>query len=581
MRLSRFLITGPITIDTPSCVIDIILSAHRIKLNHPTSSISFQEIEAIQIIKTPMIHDPLGDLSNLDKDELRLVASFVNAGCEWDRQNLATAFSFISTWMNYPNMVSCHTAKFGPISNDNPISIDACLALRLCQQLNIQTRKNTTFDEMKTAILLSRFDDQSLKSRFQEFISDASREMLIRAIYRIGIPIDSFRDVPIEPLHERLMKLISFDDTPITNDQAIAKMFRDHQIDISKAENPLNEYRSIIEFKRLNPFRPLDPGLMRIVLLYGTSNIRKIYNPQIPIDFYRSTTLNDMLIFEGFDVSEISVEHPSYLLQLSYAEGTFFPGLVTPVNNSETTLLEKIDELDEMMIVSYGSTYNPKTVCSVMELTACFKTLQCFRQPFSSDESNFSNRSINKLLNIALARKGIWMELVDVIRDIQELNDKQTGSERRFVSLVRSHPGEPVCDVLQDLLELGMKMRGWTGSGPYPLDLCPVDDPTSVDDRVFDQFQKFERNLTNLSRDIGNYILRLPLMSHDGFFFYASRDTSNGLSIGERLEIIKRNETIAACIRMSSRWLILSAIYYQIILGRESPFDPKEVKSCQ
>jgi len=134
---------------------------------------------------------------------------------------------------------------------------------------------------------------------------------------------------------------------------------------------------------------------------------------------------------------------------------------------------------------------------------------------------------------------------------------------------------------MTDLLELSMYMRGWSGSGPYPIREAPVSNQHLVDINVTQSLAKFIDTCNNLG-EIGLIILNLPIMKYISGTFQSSNDPSQGLTIRERLDIIKQGENINntnSCIRLSSNWLAATYYYYCQIIGMVPLFNIEHLRS--
>jgi hypothetical protein len=52
-----------------------------------------------------------------------------------------------------------------------------------------------------------------------------------------------------------------------------------------------------------------------------------------------------------------------------------------------------------------------------------------------------------------------------------------------------------------------------------------------------------------------------------------SHDENDGLTIGDRIDIIENNESVYSCIRVSSNWLISSSYFYLDQIGIPLAYD--------
>ena len=61
--------------------------------------------------------------------------------------------------------------------------------------------------------------------------------------------------------------------------------------------------------------------------------------------------------------------------------------------------------------------------------------------------------------------------------------------------------------------------------------------------------------------------------------FVTSNDPGEGLTIGDRIKIVRggENETMSSCIRMSSNKICASSYYYMVLIGFRLPFNISEI----
>jgi hypothetical protein len=122
-----------------------------------------------------------------------------------------------------------------------------------------------------------------------------------------------------------------------------------------------------------------------------------------------------------------------------------------------------------------------------------------------------------------------------------------------------------------------MTMRGWLHEGPYPIKSAPVDNQSLVDMHVSQEFS----NLEGLCIDKYSFFLDLPLLNYREEF-YPSNDGVQGLTIRDRLNIVKNGDehgNYSSCIRLTSNWLCYTAYYLYHVLGLEVPFVLEELRN--
>ena len=138
--------------------------------------------------------------------------------------------------------------------------------------------------------------------------------------------------------------------------------------------------------------------------------------------------------------------------------------------------------------------------------------------------------------------------------------------------LINRTQKDTIVEVLQLILEAGMYMRGWSGPPmEYRLEDCivEVNQTNTISLRVTQALARLENRVNELG-ELGTQIMNLPLFKHNDGRYVRSTESADGATIGERIDIIKRNTSIKSCIRMSSNWLCSSAHKYILLIsGRE------------
>jgi hypothetical protein len=133
----------------------------------------------------------------------------------------------------------------------------------------------------------------------------------------------------------------------------------------------------------------------------------------------------------------------------------------------------------------------------------------------------------------------------------------------RIKEITDIHPNESVKVFMDGLLKVGMMMRGLFVDNKYPLksDQCKG----KIDDSVIIE-KLFEL------KEINSICLGLPLFKYRGGYEMSSQ-SCQGYTIGDRIDIILKNETTYSCIRMSSNWFTSTAHYYLNQYFNLKPFD--------
>jgi hypothetical protein len=164
-------------------------------------------------------------------------------------------------------------------------------------------------------------------------------------------------------------------------------------------------------------------------------------------------------------------------------------------------------------------------------------------------------------------------------------NDEPT---RQLISTYRNADPETKRTIqmtFRYLLHLGMFMRGWIGSGDYPVTSAPVPPGREIElaVNVTNAIGSYESSCRSLGR-IGTQINNLPLVIYKDKEYQVSNQINEGLTIQDRINIIKEGErtrNVQSCIRLSSNWICSSAHKYIISLGLPEPFDVFNLRHIQ
>jgi len=302
-----------------------------------------------------------------------------------------------------------------------------------------------------------------------------------------------------------------------------------------------------------------------------------------------------MAIREGYLPADINFANPYELLSMAYVSNTFHVGPQEGMLNAETPFsLDSIIELDPHVVVCYGSKAAAREIGLIAfryaELAEQFHYAKNFANPMRSTYPHtgdiFEASAIRKLKVIAnTAPPGESQEamierqrLANAILEVELFTDSNTQQYRviyqAYVSADTSTK-DRIREAITALFELAMFMRGWTGSGNYPIREAPVDNQDQVDIRVSQGISRFEELCRNLG-DVGTIILNLPLLQYRAGIFSSSTESNQGRTIEERIQIVRLGDTTNntnSCIRLTSNWLAASAYRYMQIIGISPPFD--------
>lgn len=612
-RLSRLVITGHVYEHTPMCVLMEIADAHGIRYDqqdaekpnfaqHLLASIHQTQVPSITEVK--------------EIYEWEYVGRFVNKHTKWPQRKLTEAYNFLLGFMNNEDpLVKIPTTFIAGVQTpENPTAINACVLYKICMHHRLNVNSRTTLSQMAYAVRMIREGIESVVRRVKSFVEkDADRTNLINILmlshheipdpdpeviaspitYSIVPKADITHEV-LQAMHASLTDVTALQRRvdPNTQSGAIALAALNFNIDISRATNPLIEYKRLKLLGR-NDYRPSDPWMQywyeRNPSMF---DLTITFNPLFPPGFYDPNRIIDMVRREGYSSEEIQQSDPYELLQLAYVTETFYQGEFPVMETTETPVeLAEISEVPYGQLLSFGQPEFPMQPLTMTELIATFRQNQNFDTPFR-DQRVFSEVAINKLKyivespsgpnpNIRLSPETIQIRatLLELINNIELVLRNNDEASRQFMSVyinASSEIKEEIRTALTSLLHLGMYMRGWIGSGLYPVEQSTVADSElpAIAVRVTDGVNKFERECRALG-NIGTQLLNLPLVLYKDGVYNASTDEVDGLTIGDRIAIVKQGEdgAINTCIRLSSNWLCSSAHKYITCLGFPAPFN--------
>lgn len=196
---------------------------------------------------------------------------------------------------------------------------------------------------------------------------------------------------------------------------------------------------------------------------------------------------------------------------------------------------------------------------SLEEITMSFLYHTDFVNP-KRHPQKFSQREIQRIKKLVGDLQDVSEEAKYLLDIIDTVDAKLNG---RIKEITNIQPDQAVKEFMSTLLEVGMLMRGWSGQSNYPLESEQCKG-TIDDSRILE-------NLFQL-KESGSICLDLPLFRYRSGF-EMSTQACQGYTIGERLNIILKNETVYSCIRMSSNWLVATAHYYLDHYFKENPFE--------
>lgn len=207
---------------------------------------------------------------------------------------------------------------------------------------------------------------------------------------------------------------------------------------------------------------------------------------------------------------------------------------------------------------------------SYQELISTFLHYNEFVDPRSPTFKRFSTLEINRLCYLLSE-----IQPTDCLNDIIESINRRLIQHNECLMEMKRYIwknmeiGE---EFFTKLLYIGMKMRGWSGMGPYPLrnkDTYNIIDLDEILSELFTFHQECNNRYFTLSQNF--------LFLHLNDTFQTSLFNEDGFTIADRINIILQNKNENACIRVSSNWLLSTTWYYMNTGLGQIPFHIEDL----
>lgn len=318
-----------------------------------------------------------------------------------------------------------------------------------------------------------------------------------------------------------------------------------------------------------------------------TNNLNRDTNTTNNLNRDINTTNNSNRDANGANTAGNSLE----LLQISYLSETFYHGFQLNITNKETPfLLEDLSDLENNSIVCYGSMGNKTlTAFRYSELHGHFSAQKNFTHP-TDPRSTLESFAIEKLKLLSgqpisgesNTSKKERKELHNLICNIQAQQKEGSLPIRQFQKFYDSAP-EPekviAKQIILLLFETGLYMRGWNQRGKFPIESVPVSvDQNSININVTQSINQFNQ-LCDTHPSIGKIIRSLPLLEwKTGTGYLAITNPERGLTLADRMEIVRKGTSLHSCIRITSNLFLVSAHRYMKVIGITPMFDVEKIR---
>jgi hypothetical protein len=578
-----------------------IIDSFSLVINH---DISESEIPKLIIYLNDFCPPTLSDLEH--PSNLRILQQYVSKDwLDWEPEVLLRAYHYLQQF-NYKTNgqhIIFNNFTIGLQTPINPYSLNACMLYSICRYHGLQTRSDTTIEQMGKAVRSLTLSKDVLLDELQEMVNQASTMDLINLMIQQKLyeyqSVDYFQNRANNTSFELLQTLytnyhnvsdLQKDIRPVSNAGAIALAAIIYHTDISKAIHPMKEYRRLITQKC---YIPADPWMN----YWSRHNpkmfdLTRTFNPQFPAEYYLPVVLFRLAKAEGYLLDDLAHSDCYELLQLAYVSKTFYLGEYPNLLTRETEIeLIPVDEIDDLLCYGtmseglqgqglQGQGLHPVTMD---ELNSLFQANQNFTDPFtrvcnptSTLENGYCFNSVFSKLAIRKLKSLIPhdSELYQTIQQV-ELNTREDYDFlRRFVLAYQQSDKKHIVDqALDELLRIGMCMRGAIHEINTNTIVVTELDQVQVDFETQVAMERYE----GLNKELGELdINKLPLMIYKDGEYYCSNSEEEGKTIGERLALIKKGnktDNQNSCIRLSSNWICSSAHRYITATRKKAPFD--------
>lgn len=456
------------------------------------------------------------------QEDLRLLARFMNPNVQgWSQSSLTVAYNFHQACKQKQfrrNLFISGFTQIGLPTPECPTSLCGCILLALCKDLNIRIHPNLTLHNVYSEVY-----KESIKVR------------------------------PLKPIQEF--------------DPAIKEAAKKFQVDLTMVQDPEQE------LERLNSDKfPTDLNFIYMCLnLNCQPYLEETFNPNLPCEFYTK----DALVSLGTKIGLYEIPTNLHILYdkicLNWEKPRFYSGKATYTSQIETLYtLEPLDDLSHSDCLSYGQEGSGFTVYTFEELTKCFDMYKNLCLP-SSTLTPVELTSFDVLSLIDVCSKSTSTFASDCLKCVREIQSffwnrfERTQILSQFVSTCSQDELTQVQACLTKLYDLSMSMRTTQTSDTFDCDITL-------------NFIEFEKAI-ELAKHSGKMILNLPLLRFETTKWKIGTRKDEGLTILDRLTIVKQGQTEDSCVRISSNWLASTAWYYMFLIGMPVPIRIQDLET--
>lgn len=625
IQLSCLEITGPLDENTPLCVLREVARAHRVNV-YIRSSLEggnrFVILDLIRELSDTAGSQPVITLPLNGQSDRAAVAHFINQYAEWPEGELRGALSTVRIYMQEAALPGQNFTYGIPIPGDtNRLSV--CMLYRICRERNLPVRYHHTIDNLAAVVRILVQNTDISRSQMRDQVSRV-REDALPVLYLTACEMtdiddepenqqatpplsddgegDEYTEITINDVYDyyeditysveifKASEKILLRVDPRSPGEAVTLAAFNFGIDISSSVRIIPEYTNLRNCHIVErDWTPVDPTMQALVCSNPLSfHLDMFFNPRLPYELYVEQELCQLAIEEGYTVEDFRMESAYSLLSTAFLSHTFYHGRFPTIINEQTPIgWDVVDEVPDDCIICFGVRTLGVTAFRYSELADDFSQKKNFTNPLHREGMSFPAVAIAKLKR--LCQKTHVGETSDGAEErlkllhsiaLTELFTNENNAKARELYLVYSDGNEDVrtsiASAINSLLHLSMCCRGWLDdSQPYPIENAPIDNQYEVDIRVTQSIAAFETTCGECEEENAELVLGLPLLRFRGDW-QVSIDTGEGITLGERLSILKNGEdhgNYNSCMRLTSNYFAASAWRYLEVIGFPPPFD--------
>lgn len=557
-------------LETPACV--ILEIAWSLGIDADEQKLNMNEVYRTSVLITINKTDAYTARYPFCND-LGHIALFLNPddNIEWDEPLLLKSFEYTWALQNDINKIDTYTYGY-----PTPMRVKSASSVYIYRYLiaqGIRTRYDLKENDLIDLLNGFNYKQDYLYTNVCAFLALSDKATLI-SLYAT-LKGSTKRQKLNTKLLEEAFERNEYYSQPKSNEEAVvlaAKLFRK---DISSFPVPILAYCELINGQFTTS--DYERALLRVNdCIYDLS---ERFNPVFPIQIYLESELKQMCDAIG-RMKYTRVKRNYESLAAYYLEDHFHSGIIPGVPLETSIQNENITECDVKNIVTYGSYGSSFTAYTVEELIYMFESNNYFYNPSGGIYGKGAIQSL-ELIAKRLKHRKLWDQLFTLIGLLKQRTGNLNFCKKTFQSYYDSLDcnGKLLVESrLRMIMKLGLTFRGWKEGDVWPIRKAPSYDTDEVVVTAAILLKKFLDSL-DLEDQIDKEVLSLPLIKVEPktHVLMINNDPEDGLTLMERLEIIKENKKGASCIRTSSSYLLATAYTFldalQLPIQQEKDFQ--------